>query len=158
MGSILQDIDTAINESDIIAENRVAIDHAVCYFAYCTEEHILDTKRPLWSYEAYIELPDCDLLRLEKLGYIHPWITNQRNIEGRTIRDSVYFYQTMYVSSIQATVQRFRLDDKLKDEYFEFCKKDKDYKKLKVEQFLNDISSFIAIQQHKYYSQLACCC
>ena len=47
---------------------------------------------------------------------------------------------------------------KLKDEYFKFLKKDKNYKMVKIRQFLEDIKTYIATISQKYYDQLAQCC
>lgn len=157
MASILQDIDNNLNDGDELAENRIAINHAICYFAYCIDEQLNDAKTSPWSTYAYIELPECDLLRLERLGYI-TFYAREGMLDLGDIRRSVYYNKNFYHPEVLTMVKSFKLDDKLRDEYFNFLKKDKEYKSNCINQFLNDIQDYIIYTKNEYYKQLSLCC
>lgn len=157
MASILQDIDNSLNNGDELAEDRIAINHAVCYFAYCINEQLNDAKNSPWSDYAYIELPECDLLRLERLGYI-TFYAREGMLDIGDIRRSVYYTNNFYLPEILTTVKRFKLDVKLRDEYFKFLKKDKEYKSNCIAQFLNDIQDYINYIKNEYYNNLSYAC
>lgn len=152
MSSIL-DIDTTLNDD---GEDFLALHYLICYFGYCNDEHLPNEVSPseLFSSTACIELPDKYLLRLDHLGLI------RQASYGMLCKPSVYFYD-WYCNSVPhvtSYVKKFKLDQRVLDEYIKFHNKPQEYKTHAIGNFLQEMQDYINGILQKYYDDLAKCC
>ena len=153
MSSIL-DIDTTLNDD---GEDFLALHYLICYFGYCNDEHLSEFESPerLLSSIAFIELPDKYLLRLDHLGLI------KRTYDYSPTKPSVYFYDRTdwYTPRIENTlVYKYKLDQRVLDEYVKFHNMPQEYKTKAIENFLHEIQDYINRIIQNYYDNLAKCC
>jgi hypothetical protein len=151
MSSIL-DIDTILN---VDGEDYLALHYLICYFGYCNNEHLPEFVSPkhLLSQIAYIELPDKYLLRLDHLGLI------RQTSYGMLCIPSVYFFNWCGCAPLITTiVKKFKLDQRVLDEYEKFHNKPQEYKTKAIENFLHEMKDYINGILRNHYDNLAKCC
>ena len=153
MSSIL-DIDTTLNND---GEDFLALHYLICYFGYCNDEHLPNEVSPseLFSSTVCIELPDKYLLRLDHLGLI------RQTSYGALCKPSIYFYNWCGLGCaprITTIVKKFKLDQKVLDEYVKFHNMPQEYKTKAIENFLHEMQDYINGILQKYYDDLSKCC
>ena len=168
MGSILQNIDTAISANDDTVCKLDALEQIVCYLAYCMNAHERDISQ-YWSYEAWIELPEHLLLKLEHYKLLK--IDKIRNLDGNftpklRVSKSAYFSTRpsnlttldVWGYNVQSKQYGVTMTEEIKTAYYDFLNKDIKYRKERIKKFLYSIEDYIKNLHMDYFNQLATCC
>lgn len=157
MSSILQNIETRISAMDEEVLNVESLEYLVCYLGYCVDAHLTDDHIDgFFTDMSFIELPTEIIDRLIRAGYI--------NVLGENpvFRSSAYFYYPgtwgENSSEIYSRQFAYKLTERAKDAFIEFCERPLKERTARIENFLKGIKDYIDKIYYDHLNQLAKCC